>query len=97
MKKNQPCRFCKWYPQCHGGCPDHYDGFRKQNAYCLDYQRVFQHIQNALKACEILDDNGNVNIDKIDLIPNKIVVDDLKSKYKAHSLPVEGGKSNWSI
>jgi uncharacterized protein len=80
-KKNQNCLFCKWYLQCHGGCPDHYDAKTKQNAYCLDYKNVFLHIQNVLRNYMILDDYGNVNLDKISGIQNKNLVNTIKRHH----------------
>ena len=78
IKKYQACHFCEWYPHCHGGCPDHYDVSKKQNAYCEDYKKIFKHIRGTLEEHSILNNYRETNPENINKIPNKNLVNTIK-------------------
>jgi uncharacterized protein len=88
IDNTQTCRFCNWYKQCHGGCPDLYDLTRGKNVYCSDYKKIFQHIKNALKSNMILDDQDKTIIKNIDMIPNKRLANTIKKQLLNDSLVI---------
>ena len=92
LKKNESCRFCDWYAMCHGGCPDHYNKVTKRNAYCLDYQKIFSHIQTVLKKSLVLDEAGKLVIGNIDKIPNKRLKKKIMEDFQVNDKPLKNAQ-----
>ena len=78
-KQIESCRFCEWFPFCHGGCPIYFDQMANKSLYCLDFKNIFKHIYNTLERESILNNKTSLEICNTDLLINKVLKNRIKS------------------